>query len=1009
MKDALWTLQNGKICRWPSTSFKSISQQGKRLRVRLEDTQRSISQTWTFASRQASTIWKVALERLADQGDTKQTTAMSWSSRPVAFLKRAPNVRAQVLGEVESSERTVAGARRALMLQAAVMGADAVVDVDQETVYGATGRQRRLTGKAVQAVDREGAQQLTWRWSINEIARVARSSIVLVLILIALVLFTIAFRRLLPPAELTALCAGIPLLGSVLIILQDALHSLGTETLLCITWPFCLCLLLQVLRWPQLVRPTALALVACAAAPLLAEIGSSLYVGSWPRDWYSQVIVGVKIIGLTIVFYWITSVAIRLREAARANQRLFGRPPRTMLRWGLAMSLSLISIALGFVLFARTATTSFSQLLARFDTQQRNAAAQLINFGLLNLTLDQFVHVLSLPNSDGRLWALSQLPDYLGVSKSDLHPDRTGQVLDAMETCLDDADPEVRRAACVAIARFGRRGFSARQGLSELLEDPDPVVADTALETLRVVSGGWRQSLPEVTPVLIRRLLRSPQAEQRQLLDVLSRVDRNWAATEQAKEAAHVVIAQLQEDDTEARSAAMQCLTKFGPAALPAVETLTLYLADPDEQIRTLAGQCLNAIDRSWGALPAARRAATRLVDRLEEAAADEHLRILLALKRIRAWPGDRFDNAQPPEPPPPALVQCLAHEDPVVQQEAYDMLHHRWSFWYENDSSRKAIPFLITRLSHDDPQVCLAAAFALSRLGTDFSSAAGAQNAVRCLLHELAVIEDQYKVSPLIGTLDRMDPSWRNAAEMERTVELLIAKLDHSDPKQRKAALAACAAIGPPAAKAIKAIALHLSDQGGFLDHDAKRALVAIDKNWSQTAAAEEAAEQLRQLTNAPAAKQRAQAAISLGAFQPPSERTLEALLRCLNDEDKSVRERAASSLYELGSDAKSAVPRMIDLLFVRHDDAINTLQYAMHLNALGRLSPKWRSSQAMQQAIAKQIPRLQVAEERAAAAAGVRGNQADQPRIASAFGAAVGRRESAESRSGAECNARN
>ena len=789
VRDALWTLQNDRIHCWPSFSLKSLSLQGKRLRVRLEDTQRSISQTWIFASQQASTLWKDALERLADQDGADQTEQTSRAPRPVAFLQRAPNVRTQVLGEVESSERTAAHAlKAALILQAAVIGADAVVDVEHETFYGADGRKRRLTGKAVQAVDREGAHQLTWRWSINEIARVARSSILLVVLLIALVLLTIGFRRFMSPAEIANLFTGIPLVGPVLITLQDSLLLLGTETLLCIAWPLCLCLLLQVLRWPQLVRPTALALTACAAAPLLAEISSSLYVGRWPRDWYAQVIVGVKIIGMAIVFYWITSVAVRLREAARANERLFGRPPRTIRRWGLAIALSLISVALGVVLFARTATTSYSQLLARFDTQERNAAAQLVNFGMLNLTIDQFIHVLSVPNSSGRSWALSQLPDYIGISKSELQADRTGQVLDAIEACLDDEDPEARRAACVAISRFGSRGFSTRRGLSELLEDPDPVVATLAFETLRVVSNGWRNPMPDVTPPLIRRLLRAPQNERRQLLDVLSRVDRNWAANEQAKEAAHVVIAQLQQDDTEARSTAMQCLTEFGPAALPAVETLTLYLADPDERIRTQAGQCLTAIDRSWGALPAARRAATEFVDRLEEAAADEHLHILLALKQIRAWPGDRFDNTRPPTPPPPVLVECLAHEDSDVQQEAHNLLQTRWSFWHESDSSREAIPFLLSRLSHDDPQVCLAAAFALSQLGTDFSSAAGAPNAIRCLLLELAETEDQYKATTIVGTLDRIDPSWRNAADTQRTVELLIEKLNHSDTQQRKA-----------------------------------------------------------------------------------------------------------------------------------------------------------------------------------------------------------------------------
>ena len=157
------------------------------------------------------------------------------------------------------------------------------------------------------------------------------------------------------------------------------------------------------------------------------------------------------------------------------------------------------------------------------------------------------------------------------------------------------------------------------------------------------------------------------------------------------------------------------------------------------------------------------------------------------------------------------------------------------------------------------------------------------------------------------------------------------------------------------------------MSDQGGSLDHDATRALVAIDKNWSQTAAAEEAAEQLRQQISDPSAKQRALAATALGGFQQASERNIDALLRCLNDEDKWVRDRAALSLYHLGTEAHGVVPRMIELLFVRREDFNGRLNYGMHLNALGKLSPKWRSSQAMQQTIIKQMPRLQNAEDRA------------------------------------------
>jgi hypothetical protein len=134
-----------------------------------------------------------------------------------------------------------------MLLRARMTGADAVVDHQEEQVFGPMRNTWRSTGSAIRAVDSEGRWQLKSRWFGSEIRRRA------LICLVALVSLSLL---------------GIPhwqaWLGAAVAILL----------------PVLLCVTLRQFQWAELIRPTALAIMflgAGNAAVFLSKLVSAIF------------------------------------------------------------------------------------------------------------------------------------------------------------------------------------------------------------------------------------------------------------------------------------------------------------------------------------------------------------------------------------------------------------------------------------------------------------------------------------------------------------------------------------------------------------------------------------------------------------------------------------------------------------------------------------------------------------------------------------------------------------
>src|SRR5436305_11549718 len=83
---------------------------------------------------------------------------------PIVVLKAKPSTRFQLLGPIDVKAAKRKLARPALAIRGVMMGADAIVDLQEERLAGAYRTEFRASGTAVRAVDREGRLELKARW-----------------------------------------------------------------------------------------------------------------------------------------------------------------------------------------------------------------------------------------------------------------------------------------------------------------------------------------------------------------------------------------------------------------------------------------------------------------------------------------------------------------------------------------------------------------------------------------------------------------------------------------------------------------------------------------------------------------------------------------------------------------------------------------------------------------------------------------------------------------------------
>jgi serine/threonine protein kinase len=259
--DALWATYRSELMRWPLSSLFDISRRGRKLSLRLREVKGKDRQTFKLSGRKVCRVWYERLVGLVGpikpeaQGDiASPVTGLDGPKvEPVVLLKRRPATRFQLLGSVEVKAPKARLARGGLVVRGAMMGADAVVDLQEERLTTFWKTEHRAVGTAVRAVDQEGRLELKARWFDGQVR-----SIGLGMIVMALLGAMLPLSQFLPAPDswpaITNLISGV-------VVLTIAL-AFG------------------LLRWPQLARPAAVCFLGLAlslvGAILAAVIGVAM-------------------------------------------------------------------------------------------------------------------------------------------------------------------------------------------------------------------------------------------------------------------------------------------------------------------------------------------------------------------------------------------------------------------------------------------------------------------------------------------------------------------------------------------------------------------------------------------------------------------------------------------------------------------------------------------------------------------------------------------------------------
>jgi hypothetical protein len=244
-----------------------------------------------FAAARECEHWAGRLAKLAGRPTgpvPPQSEAVPTEPAQVVLLRQRPIARYQLLGTAEAKAAKRRTAEAGLQIRAAMMGADAVVDLQEEFLPGFHQTIRRLTGTAVRAVDTESRFEFRSHWYANRIAWVSTWAFVLLLISLALGVFTSIVSSAFDEGRLLMMTSAAPVTPPSPAAVASNVFMRALRVALIVSaihlWPIGLVALVRGLLWPQFVRPLALTLVAFALRPVYLVIG--LVAGAmWSHGW----------------------------------------------------------------------------------------------------------------------------------------------------------------------------------------------------------------------------------------------------------------------------------------------------------------------------------------------------------------------------------------------------------------------------------------------------------------------------------------------------------------------------------------------------------------------------------------------------------------------------------------------------------------------------------------------------------------------------------------------------
>jgi serine/threonine protein kinase/tetratricopeptide (TPR) repeat protein len=279
-QDSLWVAYRGEIRCWPLRALTEVRRNwwGDELHLRFHRAGQVVPLAFRFASRQECQQWYEPLQDRNRQGNGDPSVPAEWlPAGPVVLMRRPPAMRYQTLGSVEFQDAKPRRAEVGLQVRAAMLGADAVVDVQEERLPQLGCTIHRRSGMAIKAVDSAGRCELRSRWFAGQISQLSHWMLLLIGVSF---LCTLLGSGLLSLLDIGGI--GIPLSAEETV--SQRLAQVGLFIVLIHSWPCALTLLTRWLLWPQLLRPAGLAILALGAKPLAAPLGwlaAGVLQGQW--------------------------------------------------------------------------------------------------------------------------------------------------------------------------------------------------------------------------------------------------------------------------------------------------------------------------------------------------------------------------------------------------------------------------------------------------------------------------------------------------------------------------------------------------------------------------------------------------------------------------------------------------------------------------------------------------------------------------------------------------------
>jgi tetratricopeptide (TPR) repeat protein len=282
--DALWAVNRGQVMRWPLQAVADAprGEEGREagndcLHLQIAGTQGPVRQSFRFTSSDERDEWYQHIQTLKKQlPDTPPAQARDLHAEPVVVLRKRPSIRFEELGRLDGQDLDRTRAEVGLQVRAAMLGADALVDVRHERPPEPRPPGWRYSGTAIRALDAAGKSGLRARGFAQQASRVSSSLLVWIL---TSWLCTLLGAFLLGHWLLPLLAGYLPDDVTLHQFVITAAVVTGMHA-----WPFALVVLLRLLRWPQLVRPAGLSSMVLAARALLippVALAAVLLTGKW--------------------------------------------------------------------------------------------------------------------------------------------------------------------------------------------------------------------------------------------------------------------------------------------------------------------------------------------------------------------------------------------------------------------------------------------------------------------------------------------------------------------------------------------------------------------------------------------------------------------------------------------------------------------------------------------------------------------------------------------------------